>query len=287
MGRGLGADVAAGAEPCRARRHSADRLAALGAPLRDRTGAARAPAGGRPRPAARHRRHHAQRGGRAHRLRLGGWHRDGAAIGDRCRCAAGVRVSGRRAGAVPDRRPAQQLHPGVSRAAADPGDQRAHQALLSLGHPAMGGAGHRLGAQAHARRIGPCGHVGCRQHLRRHGGGAAAGAAVSRHHEPRRSVRHHDGRHGRRGGHRARDLRHHPPAGAAGRGRAPDRGLRDQRAGSPAALGADGAAGAGEGRHGHASARATPTVSSSTTRPAPAWTPSPRAPGRAWCCSPT
>ena len=50
-------------------------------------------------------------------------------------------------------------------------------------------------------------------------------------HEPRRPVRHHDGRHGRRGRHRAGALRHHPGAAAAGRGGAPDRRLRHQRAG--------------------------------------------------------
>ena len=50
-------------------------------------------------------------------------------------------------------------------------------------------------------------------------------------HEPRRPVRHHDGRHGGRGRHGAGALRHHPGAAAAGRGGAPDRGLRHQRAG--------------------------------------------------------
>ncbi len=197
----------------------------------------------RSRAAACHCRHHAERCCRARHVRLGGGNRDGAAIGDRRRRAARVRLSGGRPGAVPDRRPAQQLHTGVSCASVDPGDQRAHQALLPLGCAATRGPRHRLGAAAHARRVGAGRHVGRRQHLRRHGGGAAAGAALPRGHEPRRSVCHNDRRHGGRGRHGARRLCHHSAAGAAGRGGAPDRGLRDQRAGGAAAVGADGAAG--------------------------------------------
>ena len=60
-------------------------------------------------------------------------------------------------------------------------------------------------------------------------------------HEARRAVRHHDGRHGRRGGHRAGPLCHHPRAGAAGCGRASDRRLRYQGAGGAHAVRADGA----------------------------------------------
>ena len=66
------ADVAAGAEPCRAGRHSADRLGAFGTARRDRAGAAGAhPARGR-RAAGADRRPDAERAGRARRLRLGG-----------------------------------------------------------------------------------------------------------------------------------------------------------------------------------------------------------------------
>ena len=141
--------------------------------------------------------------------------------------------------------PAEQLHPGVPCAAADPGDQRALQAALSLGRAAEDRARHRLGAAPHARRLGTGRHVGGGQHLRRHGGGAAAGAALPRHHEPRGPVRHHDGGHGGRGRHGARHLRHHPAAGGAGRGGPPDRRVRHQRAGGAHAVGADGA---GKGR---------------------------------------
>ncbi len=82
---------------------------------------------------------------------------------------------------------------------------------------------------------------------------------VPRQHEPRRAVRHHDGRHGGRGRHGAGALRHHPGAAAAGRGGAPDRRLRHQRAGRADARRADGAGprtacgrcGAGRRRHRH------------------------------------
>ena len=102
---------------------------------------------------------------------------------------------------------------------------------------------HGIGwvAAADARRIGAGGHVGGRQHLRRHGGGAAAGAALPRHHEPRGPVRDHDGRHGGRRRHGARHLRDDPAGDGARRGGPPDRRLRHQRAGGAAAVGADGA----------------------------------------------
>ena len=91
---------------------------------------------GRRRAAGADRRPDAERAGRARRLRLGGGSHRRAAVCHRRRHAPGVRLSGRRAGAVRDRAARDQLHPGVPGAAADPGDQRALQAALSLGRAA-------------------------------------------------------------------------------------------------------------------------------------------------------
>ena len=276
-GRG---DVAAGAKPHRADRHPADRLGAVGAARRDSPGATGAhPDRGR-RAAGADRRPLAERAGLARRVRLGRQPGRGAAGRDRHRHAAGVRLSGRRAGAVRDRAARDQLHPGVPGPAADPGDQRAFQAALSLGRAAEDRVRHRLGAAALARRHRAGRHVGRGQRVRRHGGGAAAGAAVSRHHEPRRTVRHHDGRHGGRGRHRAGALRHRPGADAAGCGGASDRGLRHQRAGGADAGGADGAGPRARLRP----MRSRSRRSSSTTRRTPAWTRSRRARARASSC---
>ena len=236
-------------------RHPADRLGDLGAARRHQAGAAGAHRHCRHRPAGPDRRRDAEHPRRARRVRRGGGSRRCAAGGHQRRHAPGVRLSRRRPGAVRDGAARDQLHPGVPGAAADPGDQRARQAALSLGHPATGRRRHRLGAAALARRHRPGRHLGCRQRVRRHGRGAAAGAAVPRHHEPRRTVRDDDGRHGRRRRHGAGDLRHPIGADAAGRRGAPDRRLRHQRAGRTDAGRADGAGrgrtGQDRGRHRH------------------------------------
>ena len=171
---------------------------------------------------------------RARRLRLGRGPGRLPAGRHQRRHAPRVRLSRRRPRAVRGGASRDQLHPGLPRAAAHPADQRAVAAALSLGRAAGGGARGGLGAAALARRIRPGRHVGGSQHLRRHGGGAAADPPLPRQHEPRRPVRDHDGRHGRRGRHRAGALRDRDRLGGAGRGRTPDRRLGDQRAGGAA-----------------------------------------------------
>ena len=88
-------------------------------------------------------------------------------------------------------------------AAADPGHERADDAVVLLAHPAADRARLllRAGADAEGRRRGRA--VGRGQHLSRHGGSAAVHQAVSGKTHPQRIVPGDDRRHGRHRRHRA------------------------------------------------------------------------------------
>ncbi len=169
-GRG-GAHGTTGAEPRRPPCHSPDRMRAVGA-ARHGALASGARHPGRARAAVRHRRRDADHSGLARRVRLGGRARRRSAGRHQCRHAPRVRLPGRRPDALRQRAAGDQLHPRLPGAAPDPGDQRALPPPLSLGPAAGDRARRRLGAAALLRRHRPRGHVGRRQHFRRHGRGA-------------------------------------------------------------------------------------------------------------------
>ena len=171
--RGLVA--ANGDRPCRHRRH--------------RAGAAQAAAGGKGVRRHQRRRQH-DLGGHARRHFLR------------------VRLSRRRRAALRPQGAGRGFHPGVSGAADRAGHERADDAAVLLARAAADRARHGVAAGAHARRRRRGGAVDRRQHLSRHGRGAAVHPPLSGAAHPQRIVSGDDRRHGRHRRHRAGALRH-------------------------------------------------------------------------------
>ena len=120
-----------------------------------------------------------------------------------------LRLSRRRPAALRSQGAGRRVRAGAASPADRPADERAHDAAVSLEHPAADRARLFLAARTHAQGRGRRRPVDRREHLSRHGRGSALHPPLPREPHAQRAVHGDDRRHGRHRRDRAGDLRDH------------------------------------------------------------------------------